>query len=205
MRRTLLVVPALLLAAAGTGAAGCSAEGESPERSAASGRATATRAMITWVDAVCAADDDLQAKQGAVSVLAYSMVPRQPSRTEIVRLVAGARRDLQQSLTTFRTMDKGTVEGGDRLVAAYVAAVQDAVSAVKKLETTAKDGSVSRDVLLDVPGDLARAITVAPAGTDLPTLRTRNAALDRAYRQADSCRHKHYRPARTSPTPTSTT
>jgi hypothetical protein len=205
MRQTLLVVPALLLAAAGTGAAGCSADRESPERSAASGRATPTRAMITWVDAVCAADDDLQAKQGAVRVLAYSMVPRQPTRTEIVRLVAGARRDLQQSLTTFQKMDMGTVEGGDRLVAAYIAAVQDAVSAIKKLETTAKDSSVSHNVLLDVPGDLAGAITVAPAGTDLPTLRTRNAALDRAYRQADSCQHKHYRPARTSPKPTSTT
>ena len=131
MRRTLLVVPALLLAA-GTGAAGCSAErGSSAPSDTASGRATPTRAMITWVAAVCAADDDLQAKQGATRVLAYSMVPRQPTRTEIVHLVTGARRDLEKSLATFRKMDKGTVDGGDRLVAAYVVAVQDAVSAVK--------------------------------------------------------------------------
>jgi hypothetical protein len=159
--------------------------------------------MITWVGKVCDADDDLQVQQDAARVAALSMIPRHPTRKKIAGFVAVVRGDLEKNLKKFQKVGKVTIDGGDQVIAVYITAVKAALAKVEKAEKTANDRSSPELLLNYLPQQVATYIAAAvPKGADLPGLLARDPTLDRAYKQARSCKNASPLTATPSPTPT---
>jgi len=196
----------LLVLAAVLAAAGCAGHpaGHPADHPAPSGAGTPTpsRAAVAWFDRVCAADDDLQTQQASTGTAALSLVPRDPNRSQVVHFVAVVRRDLQGTLKDLRAIRSGAVPGGDRVVAAYVDAVQGALSKVRRDERDARASGTDPFVLPYIPQRVARFVQDAvPHGADLPTLVAADRTLRQAYHRARRCRGSHPLTASATPTP----
>ncbi|GAA2458064.1 hypothetical protein GCM10010191_92320 [Actinomadura vinacea] len=190
MRRPLLWATLPLLAAVLTG---CSGE-DTPSKAedTRSKSAAPGQAVITWLGKVCAADADLQVQRHASRIAALSMVPRRPSRDQIVHFAKVSHKDLQETLEMFEKTGPSPVAGGDQAVAAYINALKPAVA---KLEKTKED--------VPSPAVVANTIQSAvPKDNGMQQLFAQNPALNQVYKTSPQCKGADLIPESPSPGPT---
>lgn len=206
-RPRVIIISALLVTL--TGAAGCSSGHEgSPSASTPSHPSTPfqtptpDQAMITWLDSVCSADKELQATQGAARTAALTAVIRQGTPEVVASFIAVLQRQLAENLAAFQKLRTGAVNGGDRVIDAYITAMNEARTKLDGLERAANDPAQSS------PADLARLAAkdlnlIAPVDTDLPRLVHADQTLQAAYQRADNCKDaKPLTTANQQPAPT---
>lgn len=201
MKRSRTVPFALLATIAAL--AGCSSTGhERPVASAQSSQAAPPTTMITWVGKVCDADADLRTQQGAVSTAAAYIGARHPTRKQLTGFISAVAGSMEKTRKSFQKLRHAPgIDGGDRLVSAYLSGVNGTLASLKDEKKTANDPSAPEFVLAALPQRVAIIIEgTAPEGTDLPSLAARNATLNRAYKQAKSCQGAP--PIRATPSPT---
>lgn len=183
MPRPLVIASSALLVIL-AGLVGCSSGSGQP------GPPTAppSQAMITWVDSVCSADSDLRLRQGVVRNAALSTVPQQLTRQQVAGFIVGVRTSLSENLTTFQNIRTGVVNGGDRVVDAYVTAVRDVLAKLDEAEKRANDASSPDFALPYIPLEVSDIVAAAaPIGADLPGLVDADPTLHAAYQRATSC------------------
>ncbi|MFI7017968.1 hypothetical protein [Streptomyces sp. NPDC050164] len=183
---------ALLMALVGLVAcsSGGSSDGGAPDPSGGgpSSAPAPTRAMSTWVGKVCTADKDLQAQQGAARVAALSYVPRKPTREQLAHFVRASHEGLQEKAKEFLEIGPSPVAGADEVTAAYVAALQGAAAEVGKARKTLAGASSSDVFTSTFPMAVADDVNSAvPKDADLPSLLSRNPALEQAYKASPDC------------------
>lgn len=201
MKRSRTVPFALLATIAAL--AGCSStRHERPVASAQSRQAAPPTTMITWVGKVCDADADLRTQQGAVSTAALYIRARHPTRKQVTGFISAVAGSMEKTRKSFQELDNvPDIDGGDQVVRAYLTGVKGTLTKLKDEKKTANDPSAPEFVLAAIPQRVAIFIEgTAPEGTDLPSLLARNPTLNRAYRQAKSC--KGASPIKATPSPT---
>lgn len=169
-------------------AAGCSggsshrAADKTPKRSHSAGP---NRTIVTWVGKVCAADASVQG-------LADTDVPytSDPPRSEVRAFIKNISRQLRVGVATFDAIGHAPVVGGDDVVAAYIRGLKSASRRVKDAESYVRSSAPMMVEGVNLPLlYVSTAIeTLAPKGTDLPSLISRNPALAQAFRAAPACR-----------------
>lgn len=142
------------------------------------------RTIVTWVGKVCAADASVQG-------LANTDVPytSDPPRSEVRAFIKNIGRQLRAGVATFEAIGHAPVAGGDAVVAAYVRGLKGASRRVKDADSYVRGSAPMMVEGVNLPLlYVSTAIeTLAPKGTDLPSLISRNPALAQAFRAAPAC------------------
>lgn len=181
MKRARLLITLVLLAAV----AGCASGGH---RAHPSGKPTPDQAQMTWMEKVCAADEDLRTQQSAAETAALYIAGRSSTPKQIAGFVTAVRKGLEKNVKKFQKAGKANIDGGDRVTAAYISAVKHALTKIKGDEKTAKDTSVPEFVLTAIPHRVSLFVQDAvPQGADLPHLTARDPIAKQAFKKAKSC------------------